>query len=95
MPIRNRAQKHWMCSPKKLIENVLVGLRLPRDALPPHRRSINMPGFAVAVQDMLDALAEVGGKDKFVLVKEQDAPEPNPVGAHGSCGETNARKTSD
>ncbi|KAJ0385250.1 hypothetical protein COL922a_006759 [Colletotrichum nupharicola] len=44
-------------------------------ALPPHRRAVNMPGFGVTVQDMLDALEEVGGKEKLFLVEEKDEPE--------------------
>ncbi len=34
-----------------------------------------MPGFAVTVQDMLDALEEVGGKEKLALVREEEFPE--------------------
>ncbi|KAI0451601.1 putative nucleoside-diphosphate-sugar epimerase [Xylaria acuta] len=75
LPLKDRAWRHWMCSPKTLVYNVLVALRLPRDALAPHRRAINMPGFAVTVQDMLDALEEAGGKDKLAFVREEEAPE--------------------
>ncbi|KAJ6487807.1 nucleoside-diphosphate-sugar epimerase [Mycena sanguinolenta] len=74
VPLKDRAWRHWMSSPKTLVHNVLVALDLDRDALPPHRRAVNMPGFAVTVQDMLDALAEVGGQDKFAFVKEQENP---------------------
>ena len=63
-----------MCSPKTLVHNVLVALQLQRDALPPHRRAINMPGFAVTIQEMLDALEAVGGKEKLALVEEQESP---------------------
>lgn len=72
VPLRDRSWRHWMCSPKTLVYNVLVALKLPRDALPPHRRSVNVPGFAVTIQDMLDALEEVGGTDKLAFVKEVD-----------------------
>jgi nucleoside-diphosphate-sugar epimerase len=63
-----------MSSPKTLVHNILVALTLPHDALPSHQRAINMPGFAVTVQDMLDALEEVGGKDKLAFVREEDVP---------------------
>ncbi|CAI0648298.1 unnamed protein product [Colletotrichum noveboracense] len=56
-------------------DNLMVALTLPKDALPPHRRAVNMPGFGVTVQDMLDALEEVGGKEKLLLVEEKDEPE--------------------
>ena len=75
VPLRDRAWKHWMCSPKTLVYNVLIALRLQRDALPPHRRAINMPGFAVTVQEMLDTLEAVGGKERLALVHEQESPE--------------------
>lgn len=75
VPLQDRAWRHWMCSPKTLVYNIIVTLNLPRDALPPHRRAVNVPGFAVTVQDMLDALEEVGGKDKLALVREEDVPE--------------------
>ncbi|KAH8900434.1 putative nucleoside-diphosphate-sugar epimerase [Thozetella sp. PMI_491] len=74
VPLRDRAWRHWMSSPKTLASNLMVALTLGKDALPPHRRMVNMPGFAVTVQDMLDALAEVGGKDKLQYVKEEDTP---------------------
>jgi nucleoside-diphosphate-sugar epimerase len=75
VPLRDRAWRHWMCSPKTLVYNVLVATKLQRDALAPHRRAVNVPGFAVTVQDMLDALEQVGGKDKLELVKEEPVEE--------------------
>ncbi|KAJ8119799.1 hypothetical protein ONZ43_g3332 [Nemania bipapillata] len=75
LPLKDRAWRHWMCSPRTLVYNILIALKLSRDALAPHRRAINMPGFAVTVQDMLDALEEVGGKDKLALVREEEVPE--------------------
>jgi nucleoside-diphosphate-sugar epimerase len=75
VPLRDRAWRHWMCSPKTLVYNVIVATKFPRDALAPHRRAVNVPGFAVTVQDMLDALEQVGGRDKLDLVKEEVVPE--------------------
>ncbi|KAH0424654.1 nucleoside-diphosphate-sugar [Colletotrichum camelliae] len=75
IPLKDRAWRHWMSSPKTLVHNLMVALTLPKDALPPHRRAVNMPGFGVTVQDMLDALEEVGDKDKLLLVEEKDDPE--------------------
>ncbi|KAK4072930.1 uncharacterized protein Triagg1_5607 [Trichoderma aggressivum f. europaeum] len=74
VPLKDRAWRHWMSSPKTLVHNILVALTFPRDALPPHRRVLNMPGFAVTIQDMLNALEEVGGKDKLAFVREEDVP---------------------
>ncbi|KAL2107135.1 hypothetical protein VUR80DRAFT_5662 [Thermomyces stellatus] len=75
IPLKDRSWRHWMSSPKTLVYNVLVALKLPREALPLHRRAVNMPGFAVTVQDMLDALEQEGGRDKLALVKEEERPE--------------------
>lgn len=72
VPLKDRTWRHWMSSPKTLVYNILVALNLSYDALPPHRRAINMPGFAVTIQDMLDALEEVGGRDKLAFVREED-----------------------
>lgn len=79
VPLENRSWKHWMCSPKTLVFNLLVALKLPKEALPPHKRAINVPGFAVTIQDMMDALAEVGGKDKLEFVVEKEDPFLKPI----------------
>lgn len=79
IPLKDRSWRHWMCSPKTLVHNVLVTLTLARDSLPPHRRVINAPGFAVTIQDMMDALEEVGGKDKLAFVKEEKVESMQPL----------------
>ncbi|KAH0846861.1 hypothetical protein FOPE_12199 [Fonsecaea pedrosoi] len=75
VPLKDRSWRHWMSSPKTLVYNVMVATKLPRDALAPHRRAVNVPGFAVTMQDMMDALEQVGGKEKLALVKEEPVPE--------------------
>lgn len=75
VPLKDRSWRHWMCSPKTLVYNVLLVLKLPGDALAPHRRAVNIPGFAVTIQNMLDALEEVGGKDRLAFVREEIVPE--------------------
>ncbi|PSK34967.1 hypothetical protein B9Z65_1550 [Elsinoe australis] len=79
LPLSERSWRHWMCSPRTLVHNLDLALSLPRDALPPHRRAVNLPGFAVTIQDMLDALEAVGGKDKLDLVQEQPIPALQPL----------------
>ncbi|CAK7214907.1 hypothetical protein SCUCBS95973_002296 [Sporothrix curviconia] len=75
VPLRDRQWRHWMSSPKTLVSNILVVLQLPREALPLHRRAVNMPGFAVTIQQMLYALEAVGGKEAVALVEEKEVPE--------------------
>ncbi|KAH1487852.1 hypothetical protein KXX06_003697, partial [Aspergillus fumigatus] len=59
--------------------NLVLTLSLPSDALPPHIRSINVPGICVTVQEMMDALEKVGGKDKLALLKEKEDPTLRPI----------------
>ena len=72
IPLRDRAFKHWLCSPRTLVGNLLHALALPRDALPIYDRVVNAPGMGVTVQDMMDSLARVGGQDKLALLDEED-----------------------
>ncbi|GAD96744.1 hypothetical protein AN3119.2 [Paecilomyces variotii No. 5] len=72
IPLKDRSFKSWLCSPKTLVHNLLFTLTLPADSLPPHIRQINVPGICVTIQDMMDALEKVGGKDKLALLKEEE-----------------------
>lgn len=75
VPIDDRGFRHWLCSPRILIENLLYSLSLPRDSLPDYDRVLCLPGLGVSVQDMMDSLARVGGEDKLKHVSEkEDAP---------------------
>lgn len=71
VPIEDRSFKSWLCSPKTLVHNLVLTLSLPADAVPPHIRQINVPGICVTIQEMMNALEKVGGKDKLALLKEQ------------------------
>jgi nucleoside-diphosphate-sugar epimerase len=71
IPLKDRSFRSWLCSPKTLAENLVHVLSLKGDELPSHRRSINMPGIGVSVQDMMDALAKVCGEDKLKLLREE------------------------
>lgn len=75
VPIQDRNFPSWVCSPKTLIGNLVYALTLPSDALPKHKRTVNAPGIQATVQDMMDALAAVGGEDKLKYIKEESDPE--------------------
>jgi nucleoside-diphosphate-sugar epimerase len=79
IPIEDRSFKSWLCSPKTLVQNLLLTLRLPADSVPPHIRQINVPGICVTVQGMMDALEKVGGKDKLDLLTEKEDPALVPI----------------
>lgn len=72
IPLSDRGYKHWVCSPRVLIANLVRLLSLPTDALPNYDRVLLMPGIGVTVQDMMDSLARVGGPDKLKYLREED-----------------------
>ncbi|KAL4957262.1 hypothetical protein BDW69DRAFT_156761 [Aspergillus filifer] len=79
IPLEDRSFKSWLCSPKTLVHNLILTLSLPADSLPSHIRQINVPGICVTVQEMMDALAKIGGKDRLALLKEKEDPTLRPI----------------
>jgi len=71
IPLKDRGFMSWVCSPKTLAENLELALGTDGGKLERHKRVVNMPGIGVSVQDMMDALAKVGGEDKLKLLKEE------------------------
>ena len=74
IPIEDRSFRSWLCSPKTLVHNLILILSLPPDAVSRHIRQINVPGICVSIQEMMDALEKVGGKDKLAFLKEKGDP---------------------
>ncbi|KAK1140105.1 hypothetical protein N8T08_010861 [Aspergillus melleus] len=74
IPVEDRSFKSWLCSPRTLVHNLILTLTLPADAVPPHIRQINVPGICVTIQEMMDALEAVGGRDKLAFLKEKEDP---------------------
>lgn len=74
IPLTDRNWRHWLCSPRVLVQNLVFSLGLERDALPVFDRSLNHPGIGVSLQDMMDSLARVGGEDKLDLLEQKDEP---------------------
>ncbi|KAL5000273.1 hypothetical protein BDV10DRAFT_163072 [Aspergillus recurvatus] len=79
IPLEDRSFKSWLCSPKTLVHNLILTLSLPADSLPLHIRQINVPGICVTVQEMMNALAKIGGEDKLALLKEKEDPTLRPI----------------
>ncbi|KAF7590116.1 hypothetical protein BBP40_003229 [Aspergillus hancockii] len=79
IPVEDRSFKSWLCSPRTLVINLIITLSLPVDAVPPHIRQINVPGICVTIQEMMDALAKVGGQDKLALLKEKEDHTLRPI----------------
>lgn len=75
IPITDRQWRHWLCSPRILVRNlVFAATELNLDRLPKSERSLNHPGIGVSLQDMRDSLERVGGKDKLELLEESEEP---------------------
>jgi nucleoside-diphosphate-sugar epimerase len=79
IPLEDRDFTSWLCSPKVLVTNLVHALTVPTTSLPPHIRHVNLPGISASVQDMLDALEKVGGRDKLQLVTEKRDPALEPI----------------
>lgn len=75
VPIQDRTFKSWLCSPRTLLHNLLHTLTVPHDAIPLHIRQINVPGVCVSIQEMMDALERVGGREKLGFIREEEDAE--------------------
>jgi nucleoside-diphosphate-sugar epimerase len=75
IPLEDKQWRHWLCSPRTLVQNlVYAATELDLNRLAKVDRSLNFPGIGVSVQDMMDSLARVGGKDKLDLLEMKDEP---------------------
>jgi nucleoside-diphosphate-sugar epimerase len=71
IPLKDRSFRSFLCSSKVHCDNLVHSLSIPSNALPKHIRHVNMPGISVTVQDMMDALEKVCGKEKLELLREK------------------------
>ncbi|MCJ1351578.1 MAG: hypothetical protein MMC33_001562 [Icmadophila ericetorum] len=68
----NRSTELWVCSTRKVVENLVWAKDVPSQRFEGGGlRVVNLPGITVSVQDMLDALVEVGGEKARSLVVER------------------------
>lgn len=72
LPVR-RDLKLWICSPQTVVGNLVRAKDVPKGWFG-LSRTVNLPGQTVTVQEMLDALEEVGGKEARGLVEEKLDP---------------------
>ncbi|KAI9660597.1 MAG: hypothetical protein M1821_009949 [Bathelium mastoideum] len=73
LPVR-RELKLWNCSTRVVIANLVFASTLDTVAFAQHgylNRTVNLPGRTMSVQEMLDALEKVGGKEVRGRVKEE------------------------
>lgn len=68
----------WICSPHTVVKNLVIAKDIPKEAFG-DSRSVNLPGLKVSVQDLLDALVQVGGIERMGLVVERFDEEINKI----------------
>ncbi|KAF4464981.1 alcohol dehydrogenase [Fusarium albosuccineum] len=61
----------WICSPATVIKNLIRVKDISADKFG-DSRIVNLPGITVTVQEILDAVEEVGGKEAVGFVKEEE-----------------------
>jgi nucleoside-diphosphate-sugar epimerase len=66
----SRDLRMYICSPWTLVKNLIIARDIPAQKFGPSR-TVVLPGIASSVQDMLDALEQVGGKKALDLVEEK------------------------
>jgi nucleoside-diphosphate-sugar epimerase len=71
LPLKDQSYRAVVCGPQTLAENLVKVMGLEEGVLPAHIRTMNVPGVAVTVQEILDALVEVGGEDKLKLIRDE------------------------
>jgi nucleoside-diphosphate-sugar epimerase len=70
-----RSLKLWVCSTRTIIRNLLIARDIEASAFGEGTRTVNLPGITVTVQEMLDALADVGGSKALDLIEETRDPK--------------------
>lgn len=63
----------WICSPATVVKNLVKVKDIPAEKFG-DSRIVNLPGITVTVQDILDAVEQVGGKEAVGFVKEEIDP---------------------
>lgn len=69
-----RDLKMWVCSPETVVQNLIRIAHVPASKFG-LSRVVNLPGITVSVQEILEALALVGGEKALALVKEEKDPK--------------------
>jgi nucleoside-diphosphate-sugar epimerase len=63
----------WVCSPATVVKNLVKIKDVPAEKLG-GTRIVNLPGITVTVQEILDALEQVGGKEALGYLEEKRDP---------------------
>ncbi|KAK1459819.1 NAD dependent epimerase/dehydratase [Colletotrichum melonis] len=60
----------WVCSPATVVKNLVKVKDVPKEKFG-ESRVVNLPGITVTVQEILDAVEKVGGKESLALIEEK------------------------
>lgn len=74
IPLTDRSWRHWMCSPRILVRNLIFAATMDLSKLSNFERALNHPGIGVSLQEMRDSLARVGGEHLLELLEEREEP---------------------
>jgi nucleoside-diphosphate-sugar epimerase len=76
IPLEDKHWRHWLCSPRILVQNLIyAATQFDTSRLAKFDRVLNFPGIGVSIQNMMDSLARVGGKDKLALLEMKEEKE--------------------
>jgi nucleoside-diphosphate-sugar epimerase len=69
-----RSLEVWVCSTRTIIRNLIFARDIPEEKFGSASRVVNLPGITVTVEQMLQALKDVGGEKVLSLVEEKKDP---------------------
>ena len=61
----------WICSPRTVVRNLIHARDIPKEKFEGKSRTVNLPGMTVSINEMLDALKEIGGEEVLKLIEEK------------------------
>ena len=64
----------WVCSPVTVVKNLVKVMNVPGEKFG-ESRIVNLPGIVVTVQQILDALEQVGGQEALKQIEEKIDPK--------------------
>jgi nucleoside-diphosphate-sugar epimerase len=64
----------WVCSTRTVIKNLIFARDIPEEKFGGVSRVVNLPGITVTVEQMLQALRDVGGEKALSLVEGRKDP---------------------
>jgi nucleoside-diphosphate-sugar epimerase len=66
-----RSLEVWVCSARTITKNLTLARDIPEEKFSGNSRIVNLPGITVTVEQMLQALKDVGGEKALALVEEK------------------------